>query len=412
MSKMSPDSSPKIFIDPPKVSASTDLGLKLIFVLGCIVFLLFGITIFHKMAKKPSAQKAEAEVMAKNASATESVERLFENRTKGVVEDLSLKPSALSEKQERKAYIPQFVPPAQISTKSDSSKEDLQKALESDISADAYTKYQNNRQNPPASSYNADRYSTNFDSDARAEKLRNTLTSAMSQSENADPNMQERKESFLSKPRESVFKLKERRQPASSTYTITAGSIIPSIMRGGVNSDLPGALLAQVSQDIFDTATGEYNLIPRGSQLLGMYDSRVAFGQERVLVAWNRIAFPDASTLDIGVMPGADELGYSGFTDRVNNHYTKIFGSALLMSMITAGVNLAQPDPQPFQQNDPRQEISRALAQQLGQTGLAITQKNLQIQPTLEVRPGYQFNIIVMKDIDFEGPYEAWAAED
>ena len=110
------------------------------------------------------------------------------------------------------------------------------------------------------------------------------------------------------------------------------GRSSPGVMLTGVNSDLPGALIAQVSQNVYDTAHGAHLLIPQGSKLYGVYDSRVVYGQSRVLVAWNRLIFPDGSAVTLGAMPGADMSGYSGFHDQVDNHYWRIFGSAVLMS--------------------------------------------------------------------------------
>ncbi len=154
-------------------------------------------------------------------------------------------------------------------------------------------------------------------------------------------------------------------------------------------------------------------LIPQGSKLFGVYDSRVVYGQERVLVAWNRIVFPDGSAFTLGAMPGSDMSGNAGYTDEVNNHYLRIFGSAVLMSLISGGMaytmdsmsggDSSGTDNTPTMQ----QEMASALAAQLGQTTMQLLQKNLNIKPTLEIRPGYQFNVIVTKDLVFEKPYAA-----
>ncbi len=96
--------------------------------------------------------------------------------------------------------------------------------------------------------------------------------------------------------------------------------------------------MAQVAQNVYDTPTGKHLFIPQGSRLVGSYSSDVAYGQARVLVAWQRIVFPDGKAMDIGAMPGADSAGYAGFNDQVNNHYVRLFGSAFLMS----GVRLAR----------------------------------------------------------------------
>ena len=102
--------------------------------------------------------------------------------------------------------------------------------------------------------------------------------------------------------------------------------------------------MAQVSQDVYDTPLGRYKLIPQGSRLVGSYASEVAYGQSRILVAWQRIIFPDGKAMDIGSMPGTDSAGYAGFKDQVNNHYFRLFSSAFLMSAVTAGIAISQPE--------------------------------------------------------------------
>ncbi|NQY75136.1 MAG: hypothetical protein HRT90_10340 [Candidatus Margulisbacteria bacterium] len=238
--------------------------------------------------------------------------------------------------------------------------------------------------------------------DRFADTLRNTLASARS-SLGQDQNMQSDKMAFLEKDRSGSY-LNHTRQKALSPYEIKSGTIIPSIMISGINSDLPGQIIAQISQNVFDTATGQHLIIPQGSKLYGVYDSQVSYGQNRVLAAWNRIIFPDASTLELGNMQGVSSSGYSGFNDRVNNHYFKIFGNAFLLSLITAGFQMSQPqDDSPYL--GAQDELAAALGQQLNQVGMEVTRKNMQVQPTLKIRPGYRFNVIVNKDILFERPY-------
>lgn len=194
---------------------------------------------------------------------------------------------------------------------------------------------------------------------------------------------------------------------------VKTGSVIPAIMISGINSDLPGQLIAQVSQNVYDSATGKMLLLPQGSRLFGVYDSRIAMGQARVLIAWNRIIFPDGSSVDLGSMPGADQSGFAGFTDKTDNHYFRIFGSAFLMSMITGGMSYSmdalQPNSNSNSNNNQKptvqQEMGTALAGQMGQASLQLLQKNVNIQPTLEVRSGYRFNLVVIKDIIFDEPY-------
>jgi type IV secretion system protein VirB10 len=193
-------------------------------------------------------------------------------------------------------------------------------------------------------------------------------------------------------------------------YEIKTGSVIPGLMVTGVISDLPGNLAAQVSQNVFDSATGRYLLIPQGSKIYGVYDSRVVYGQERVLVAWNRILFPDGSTVTLGAMPGTDMAGNAGLTDTVDNHYWRIFGSAVLMSLITGGAayvmdNSGGSSAGSAEGTTMKDEMTAALGSQLGQTTAKLLEKNLSLKPTIGVRAGYRFNVITTKDIVFRGPY-------
>jgi len=200
-----------------------------------------------------------------------------------------------------------------------------------------------------------------------------------------------------------------------SPYELRAGFVIPGTLISGINSQLPGQIMAQLSQNVYDTATGKFKLFPQGSRLVGTYSSEVAYGQARVLIAWQRLIFPDGKAMDIGAMPGADGAGYAGFKDQVDNHYLRIFGSALLMSAISAGATLSQQQNQATGINNggifapnAQSTLSSALGQQLGQATVQMITKNLNIAPTLEIRPGYRFNIIVTKDLTLSKPYEAF----
>ena len=224
-----------------------------------------------------------------------------------------------------------------------------------------------------------------------------------------DPAADKDKEAFFDRAGKDTSWILPHSRTAGQKYEVKTGAVVPGIMVTGINSDLPGNIIAQVSQNVFDTATGNHLLLPQGAKLFGVYDSRVIYGQERVLVAWNRVVFPDGSAVTLGAMPGSDQSGYAGYTDKVDNHYFRIFGSAILMSMISGGMaytmdtldNSSSDSDNPTLQN----EMGSALAAQLGQATLQLLQKNLNIKPTLEIRPGYQFNVIVTKDLVFERPY-------
>ena len=201
-------------------------------------------------------------------------------------------------------------------------------------------------------------------------------------------------------------------QAPASPYMLRTGFVIPATMISGMNSDLPGQVMAQVSQNVWDTATGRFLLIPQGTRLIGAYSSDVAYGQERVLMAWQRLIFPDGKVLDIHAMPGADSAGYAGFADKVNNHWFRTISSAILMSGVIAAADMSQNDGNSNSNNDRQRAsdaLSEALGQTLGQTLGQIISKNLNIAPTLEIRPGYRFNVMVIKDMTLPGPYQAFA---
>jgi type IV secretion system protein VirB10 len=171
-------------------------------------------------------------------------------------------------------------------------------------------------------------------------------------------------------------------------------------MVGGISSDLPGQIIGQVRENVYDTATGRYVLIPQGAKLVGTYDNSVTTGQQRVLVAWTRIIYPDASSIDLGKMPGTDQSGLGGLKDRVNTHFWKAFGNALLLSVFSAGVQISQGGGNNSGNGlNAQQSIAAGLGQQLGQLGQELARRNARIQPTLEIRPGYQFTVMVTKDV-------------
>lgn len=211
----------------------------------------------------------------------------------------------------------------------------------------------------------------------------------------------------------SRWHLNSRLESPNSRFELRAGSVIPGVMVSGISSELPGQIIGQISQNVYDTATGKYLLIPQGTKLIGLYSSDVSFGQNSVLVAWQRLVFPDGKAWDLGSMPGADSAGYAGFRDQVDHHYARIYGSALLMSGIVAGItysqNTNQTNPYGYNQPTAGSVLSQALGQQLGEVTSQMVSKNLNVSPTINVRPGYRFNIIVIKDLTFKSPYRQFA---
>jgi len=211
--------------------------------------------------------------------------------------------------------------------------------------------------------------------------------------------------------KESNWDLGNNVELAKTPYVVRAGTIIPATLITGINSQLPGMVRAQVSQNVYDTATGNYVMIPQGSQLVGEYSTGVSYGQNRVMVAWKRITFPDGRVLDIGTMPGTDVGGASGFADQVNNHYVRTFGSALLLSAIAGGISYAV-DKNTTANNSAGGTTVTAQGEVASQTGNTVgtivnnvMQKNLNLAPTITIRPGYPFDVLATKDITMQVPY-------
>ncbi len=193
-----------------------------------------------------------------------------------------------------------------------------------------------------------------------------------------------------------------------SKFEVKAGTVIPAALEGGLNSDLPGYLRARVRENVYDTVTGKYLLIPQGAMLLGEYQSKVEFGQNRVLVVWTRMIYPNGKSINLEKMSGVDRSGYSGLSDRTNNHWLRLYSSALLMSVMGAGYEVLQKDGNNNEEESISQSVASAVGQQLGQVSNEMIRKNLNVSPTLEIRPGHKFNVFVQKDMLLEpwGEYE------
>jgi type IV secretory pathway VirB10-like protein len=222
-------------------------------------------------------------------------------------------------------------------------------------------------------------------------------------------NMQAAKAAFLasSGQQKADDYLHSTRTAPLGAYEIKAGWEIPAILEQSLNSDLPGDIKALVTSGVFDTATGRYLLIPQGSRLVGKYDSRVAYGQDGVQVVWDRIIFPDASSVDINGMVGLDSHGNSGLRYDVDHHYKRLFGFSALTSAFSAAFDLSQRNTQsaltsPSVSNTATASVGRDMSE----TGAQITRRNLNVQPTIKVPVGYKFTVRVNRDILFDAPYQ------
>lgn len=224
--------------------------------------------------------------------------------------------------------------------------------------------------------------------------------------QNVDQNGQTSKEDFFNQHIKDLGYLQNQVVPQLSRYELKRGSVIPATMITGLNSDLPGRISAQVSQNVYDSATGYRLLIPQGTKLFGRYDSKVSFGQERVLVVWTDLIFPNGATLQIGGMSGTDTEGYGGFKDKVDRHLWRTFGSAALVAIIGTGIDMSMPESSTLATQDTASDAARRnFAESFGRVAEQTVSKNLNVQPTIRIRPGYKFNVLVDQDIIFPAAY-------
>ncbi len=180
-----------------------------------------------------------------------------------------------------------------------------------------------------------------------------------------------------------------------SPYTLMAGTVIAASLLTGMNSDLPGQMMAHITEPVYDTVTGRYLLIPQGSKLIGTYDSRITFAQKRALIAWQRILLPNGSSVVIDNLPASDPSGYSGLSDKIDTHTWQLVKGIALSTLLSVGTELT------FGRNE--SELVKAMRQATQSTvekaGDTIIRQHLDIQPTLTIRPGWPLRILVAKDI-------------
>ena len=200
-----------------------------------------------------------------------------------------------------------------------------------------------------------------------------------------------------------------------SPYEVLQGSVIPAVLETGIKSDISGEVTAVVAHPVYNSLNGAFVLIPAGSKLVGTYKSGAAMGQSRVGVMWTRIEFPNGTYIQLGHMEGSSPGGYAGFKDLVNNHTWEIFKNALLLSFIDVGMSIASPTSSSTNTtgvtgNEALQDGEQSLAQTFGQAESQLFQKYINIAPTITIRPGYAFNVVVARDLVFPGPYVHGAA--
>ncbi|MER9353800.1 TrbI/VirB10 family protein [Mesorhizobium sp. M0514] len=208
-------------------------------------------------------------------------------------------------------------------------------------------------------------------------------------------NMQDRKLAFVNTAPDRRTVSPDRLVEKASPYVVQAGTVIPAALVTGIRSDLPGQITAQVTENVYDSPTGSYLLIPQGAKLIGQYDSQVAFGQSRVLLVWNRLILPDGSSIVLERQQGSDAQGFSGLEDEVDHHWGQLFRAAALSTLLGVGSSLGSSD----RESDIAKAIRESTQNSMSNVGQQIVGRQLDVQPTLTIRPGFPVRVIVNSDL-------------
>ncbi|OOO17831.1 TrbI/VirB10 family protein [Rhizobium sophoriradicis] len=211
----------------------------------------------------------------------------------------------------------------------------------------------------------------------------------------AAQNMQDRKLAFVNAEADRQTVSPDRVEEKASPYVLQAGSVIAAALITGIKSDLPGSITAQVTENVYDSPTGSHLLIPQGSRLIGQYDSQVAFGQSGVLLVWNRVVMPDGTSIVLERLQGTDPQGFSGLEDEVDYHWGQLFKAAALSTLLGVGTQIGSDD----EESEIAQAIRESAQGTASNVGQQIVSRQLNIQPTLTIRPGFPVRVIVNRDL-------------
>jgi len=215
-------------------------------------------------------------------------------------------------------------------------------------------------------------------------------------------NMQDRKLAFVNAEADRQTVSPDRVQEKASPYILQAGSVIAAALITGIKSDLPGSITAQVTENVYDSPTGAHLLIPQGARLIGQYDSQVAFGQSRVLLVWNRVVMPNGTSIVLERLQGTDPQGFSGLEDEVDYHRGQLFKAAALSTLLGVGTQIGSDD----EESQIAQAIRESAQGTAANVGQQVVSRQLNIQPTLTIRPGFPVRVIVNRDLVMQ-PYGA-----
>ena len=216
----------------------------------------------------------------------------------------------------------------------------------------------------------------------------------------ATPSAQDRQLAFLNQTPDKRTVSPDRVAAPASANVLQAGAVISAALITGIRSDVPGQITAQVTENVYDSPTGKILLVPQGTRVIGQYDSGVGFGQRRVLLVWNRMIFPNGRSIVLERQPGADSEGYAGLEDGVDYHWGELFKAAALSTLLSVGAESGSSSGE----SDIVRALRNGASNSISQTGQQIVQRQLNIAPTLTIRPGFPVRVIVTRDLVLE-PY-------
>jgi type IV secretion system protein TrbI len=210
----------------------------------------------------------------------------------------------------------------------------------------------------------------------------------------SQPSLASRRNAFLAAPTDHRTTSPDRLSAPPGSHILQAGSVIAAALVTGIRSDIPGQVTAQVTQNVYDSVKGVHLLIPQGSKLIGQYDADISFGQSRALLVWNRLILPDGRSIILERLPAADPQGYAGLEDRVNYHWGRVAKAAILSTVLGIGAELGNSSS-----NDIARAIREGTQGTLNQAGQQIVSRQLDVPPTITIRPGTPVRVMVVRDL-------------
>lgn len=414
---LNPNSSPKDLLEKPSskfgVKKLNKIPLVIVIITAIIVFLSLGYAMYQRgqmnhlnQSQKDDKSKVEANPNAIVATLLQQLRDKEKENTPKKENNKTLIPKLPTPKKEKPKELGKPTD-KQIDNAIAKKEEELKKLKEKlmleAITAPTKLKTQaalnsNTNLNSPLAQLAALQNFSNQGTKTPGLEIADKLLNALGGAQKIPHSQVLKNESWLENAKKSYDYIDSKKTKPISKYELKAGSIIPGILITAINSELPGQVLGQVSQNVYDSATGNYLLIPQGTKIVGLYNADVVYGQNRIMIAWNRLIFPDGQTLNIGAMNGVDKAGQGGFEDQVDHHYFRVFGSAFLMSLFNGEMSIKGGGLVMRNQSNQNEHKETTLEK----TAAKMIEKQMSIAPTINIRTGYRFNIFVTKDIILE----------